>query len=81
MTIGTPLKKGLSVATGSFPLFSILFAFGFVWNLINIFYAPLAQNPTTQTSVAVIAIGIVFILISIYVQGGTFGYVRDRIKA
>ena len=81
MSIGEPLKKGLSVATGSFPLLLVLFVFGLAWNLINIFYTPLTQNPAAGTSAPVIAIGVVFILLSIYVQAGSFGYVRDRIKS
>ncbi|MBI4352641.1 MAG: hypothetical protein HY593_01820 [Candidatus Omnitrophica bacterium] len=82
MGIGESLTKGFSVSVRSGVLFFVLFIFGFVFNLINVlaFQNPPSPEPKTSTLVAAFSIGVVFILLSIYVQAGTLGYIRDRVK-
>ncbi len=80
MGIGASLKKGFSVATKSMDLVSILFAFGFLWNLISIFAIKNPETPSPQESAIMIVSGVLFILISIFMQAGSMGYVRDVVK-
>ena len=81
MAVGS-VKKGFSVASGSLPLVGALFVFGFVWNVVNLFFTAQfqAQNEAPQASLPMIFIGIAFVLLSIFVQAGSLGYVRDRLK-
>ncbi len=75
------LKKGFGVATGSMPLVIVLFVFGLIWNVLNIFLAPeTPEGATVQQSVFLVAGGIIFILLTIFVQGGSMAYIRDKIK-
>src|SRR3989338_4574871 len=80
MKIRESIKKGLSVATGSMGLVLILFIFGAVWNLINVSLTPRLENPDAGTTAIIVGVGILFILASIFVQAGSLGYVRDRLK-
>ena len=66
MGIFEAIKKGFSVAKSSSSLILVLFAFSFIWNLINIpFQAPAAG---TEISFALLALGILFIAVSIFMQ-------------
>lgn len=81
MGIGEAIKKGFSITTRSWDLVLTLFVFGAVWNVISIFVNPdAAAAPDTQTTIKLVAIGIVFILLSIYVQAGSLGYICDKVK-
>lgn len=81
MAVGASIKKGFSITVQSVNLVLALFVFGLAWNLINLFYTAKFQNTAEpQLSAPIIAIGIFFILISIFVQAGSLGYVRDLIK-
>ncbi len=77
------VKKGFSVAAKSMNVVSILFVFGLAWNLVNIFFFPDPQSttpPSTQQTIVIVAAGLVFILLTIFMQGGSMGYVRDLVK-
>ena len=78
--IGTSIKKGFRVATGSMNLVLALFVFGAAWSLLNLFLAPQLQNPSGRTPVIAIVLGVLFALVSIFVQAGSLGYVRDKLK-
>lgn len=80
MKIGESVKAGFKVAGGSMNLVLALFVFGAFWNLINVFLTPKLETPTPQTSALAIAVGLVFIFASIFVQAGSLGYVRDKMK-
>ncbi len=80
MIIGTTIKKGFKVATESMNLVLVLFAFGAVWGIINVFLAPQLQNPSGGAPGVAIVVGILFALASIFMQVGTLGYVRDKLK-
>lgn len=81
MGIVESVKKGFSVASQSMGLVLVLFVFGFIWNLINVFAFKNTENPTTPQAVAMIITGIGFILFTIFMQAGSLGYVRERLKA
>jgi hypothetical protein len=77
------IKKGFGVATHSMSLVLLLFAFGAVFGVVNVSLSGQLQGttpPTNQASVMAIIVGIVFVLISIFMQAGSMGYVRDRLK-
>ncbi len=75
------IKKGFSLVLSSFPVVLVLFIFGFIFNLINIKLTPEDQSLNTPPSLPMILTGLVFILITIFIQAGSLGYVRDRIKS
>ncbi len=83
MSIIEPIKKGFSVAKSSLDLVLSLFAVGVVWNLINFFMTSRLQQPepTVRASMGMALVGLVFILVSFFIQGGSMGYVLDKIKA
>jgi hypothetical protein len=80
MGIGASIKKGFSTAAGSMGLVLVLFLFGAFWNLLNIFINARVTEPTPQTSIAVIAAGVVFILLSVFMQAGSLGFVKEKLK-
>lgn len=75
------VKKGFVVATKNLGLVLILFIFNLIGNLISL---PLTPEQGTQPSAAMtaplLAFTVIFILISIFIQGGTLGAVRDYAK-
>lgn len=81
MGIGDLIKKGFGAATKSKPLVLLLFGFGLIWNLINIPLAGQIQEGNTGVSFSIVALSIIFILLSIFMQAGTLGYVRDVVKS
>lgn len=79
------IKKGFGLATKNLGLVLVLFVFNLIWNLASI---PLARpavagpgaTPTPQVTAISLIFSIVFILASIFVQGGSLGLVKDYIK-
>ena len=80
MSIKASVKKGFGVMRQSLPVVGVLSLFGFSWNLLNIYLAPKLQSPSTKVTVFMFAASTVFILISIFLQAGSLGYVRDILK-
>src|SRR3990167_8311402 len=80
MAIKASVGKGFGVSTKSLAVVGALALFGFIWNLINIYFAPKLQTPDTRTSVMLVLASAVFIFVSIFLQAGSLGYIRDRIK-
>jgi len=76
------IKKGFGVASKNLMLVFILFVFNLIWNMVNIAsngsYVPVTAPviPPAPT----IAFSILFVLVSIFMQGGSLGAVRDYIK-
>jgi hypothetical protein len=84
MGIGEAISKGLGVAKKSMGLVLLLFVFGAVFNVLNVFLAPpvpVEGAEPTPPSPAMIAVGVVFIFLTIYFQGGSMAYVRDSVKS
>jgi hypothetical protein len=75
------IKKGFSMAARSLGLVSVLFAVNFIFNLAGM---PLVANQnepmTAKLGAAMLGYSLVFALISIFIQGGTLGLIRDGIK-
>jgi hypothetical protein len=80
MFIKASVGKGFGVARQSLAVVGVLSLFGFVWNLINIYFAPKLQTPSARVSLAMVFASVVFILASIFLQAGTLGYIREKIK-
>ena len=67
-------KKGLSVAMESMNLVLVLFVFGAIWSVLNIYLSPpQAQSPGGRTSAILIVFGLLFALASIFMQAGSLG--------
>jgi hypothetical protein len=79
MGIIEAIKKGFSVATKAMVLVLILFIFNAVWALVSIPFTAPAETGAAVTPAAGI-LSIIFLLISIFVQGGSLGVVKDYIK-
>lgn len=81
MGVMEAIKKGFSVATKNLGLVLVLFVFNAIWNLISIPMMPKpGETPTPQATTTAVIFSILFILISIFVQGGALGTVKDYIK-
>ena len=75
------VKRGFSIATKSFGLVLILIIFNLIGNLASMpFAVQPGQTPTPQEIASALIFTVIFILISIFVQGGALGLVRDTIK-
>ena len=76
------VKKGFVIATKGMGLVLVLFAFNLIGNLASMPFATATPEAaaTPQLTTAAMLFSIVFILISIFIQGGTLGVVRDYIK-
>ncbi len=84
MGIREAIGKGFAVARKSTNLVFVLFAFGAVFNVLNVFLAPPPPAAGAQPlppSPAMIVVGIVFVLLTIYFQAGSMAYVRDFVKS
>lgn len=80
MSIGESIKKGFGVASKSMPVVLVLFVLGFVFSMVNLKLAPQTADANTPPSPILIVAGVIFIFLSIFLQAGSLGYVRDRIK-
>ncbi len=80
MSVKSSVQKGFGVARNSLSVVGILSLFGFVWNLVNLFYAPQVQQNPPAASAGIVIATVLFIFVSIFLQAGSMGYVRDKIK-
>ncbi|MFA5084947.1 MAG: hypothetical protein WC482_01115 [Candidatus Omnitrophota bacterium] len=86
------IKKGFGVASKNMALVLVLFVFNLIWNIVSITFMPAGALPAPgagaavtpevppQTALATLIFSILFILVSIFMQGGSLGVVRDYIK-
>lgn len=86
------IKKGFGVATKNPVLVLVLFVFNLVWNIINVSIMPVGAIPAPgadagamptippQVALTTLILSILFVLVSIFMQGGSLGVVRDYIK-
>ena len=84
MKIKESIAKGFKVSKNSMNVVLVLFVFGAIWNVINVALTPqlaTAQNaPAPVASAGVIGAGLVFMLLSVFIQGGSLGFIRDLVK-
>ena len=80
MGIMEAIKKGFAVASKNLVLVALLFVFNAIWALGSIPLINPAQV-TAPITAAALGFSVLFILVSIFVQGGTLGLVRDFMKA
>ena len=80
MGIGEAIKKGFGTAQKSMPLVALLFVFGVAFSLANLFLTPKGADPNAAPSPAIVVLGIVLIFLSIYLQAGSLGFVREFLK-
>lgn len=77
------ISKGFSVASKSMNIVLILCVVGAVWNVLNVFLAPqtgATETPNIGSAVGIIVVGVVFMFVSVFLQAGAMGYVRELIK-
>jgi len=73
------IKRGFGIATKMLSLVVVLFIFNAIWNIGSIpLTAAGPQNPGATAGAAIFSL--IFILASVFIQGGTLGLVRDFIK-
>lgn len=83
MKILDAIKKGFEVASGNLSLVLVVFIFNLIWNWGTIPFTPEAPTGVgagVAMSPALTLMSILFILASIFIQGGVLGSIRDSIK-
>jgi hypothetical protein len=82
MEILGSIGKGFGIAAKSAGLIIVLFIFNLLGSIASLPFATVAPGATAtpQLTAGAVVFSILFILISIFVQGGTLGIVRDVIK-
>lgn len=80
MSVIEAVQSGFRLAGKSRNLVLVMFAFAFVWNLVNIPFNNQLQEPTAGVSAGVMALSLVFIAVSIFLQSGSLGYVHEVAK-
>lgn len=77
MSIFGCIAKGFSIAKSSKSLILAVFGFSFVWALINL---PFASAGDAEPGIVPAILGVIFMLISVFIQGGSIGYVENVAK-
>ena len=93
MGIVDSIKKGFGIASRNLVLIMILFIFNLIWNMVNIAIMPAGVLPapgtapagtlppiSPQVAITSLLAALIFILFSIFMQGGSLGVVKDCIK-
>ena len=93
MKVLEAIKKGFGAANKNMLLVLVLFVFNLVWNMINVAIMPQAAMPAPgaaeaatppaippQTAIMAMGISLLFILVSVFMQGGSLGVVKEYIK-
>ncbi|MBN2453633.1 MAG: hypothetical protein JXB40_05160 [Candidatus Omnitrophica bacterium] len=75
------IRKGFSVAGKAMALVAVLFVFNLLGNLASLPFAPEPGAPAAAESMLpLLLVSIVFIILSVFIQGGSLGLIRDLIK-
>jgi hypothetical protein len=75
------IKKGFSIAAKSLGLVLVLITFNLIGNILSLpFAVPAGQTPSPDLMAGAMIFTVVFILISVFVQGGALNLIRDSIK-
>ncbi len=81
MGVMEAIRRGFGVAAKGMSLIAVLFVFNLAGNLATLPFTPVpgaAASP--QATMPLLVISLVFIILSIFVQGGSMGLVRDIVK-
>ncbi len=73
------IKKGFGTANKNLGLVLVLFVFNALWAIGSLPFMA-AANASAPVTAAAMVFSIVFILVSVFIQGGTLGLVRDHLK-
>lgn len=75
------VKRGFGIASKSLSLVLVLIVFNLIGNIASMPFAVApGQTPPPEAMTGALIFTVVFILISIFMQGGALGLVRDSIK-
>ena len=84
MKILEAIKKGFEFAGKNMGLVLIVFIFNLIWNWGVIPFAPetpeIGVGPGVALSPALTILSVIFILVSIFIQGGVLGSIKDALK-
>lgn len=83
MKVVDVIKKGFDITNNSMKLVLVVFIFNLVWNLGVIPFtpeAPVGIGADVAMPPALTIISLIFMFISIFIQGGVLGSVRDIVK-
>jgi len=83
MKVLDAIKKGFEIASKNMNLILIVFIFNVIWNWVVIPFtpqAPMGAGTGIAMSPALTLLSILFVLASIFIQGGVLGSVRDVVK-
>lgn len=83
MKVLDAIKKGFEIASKNLNLVLVVFIFNVVWNWVVIPLtpqAPLGAGAGVTMSPALTLVSILFVLASIFIQGGVLGSIRDSVK-
>ncbi len=84
MKVLDAIKNGFDIANSSLKLVLVVFVFNLIWNVIVIPFtpaSPMGAGADVAMSPMLTVISLLFVLASIFIQGGVLGTVRDKIKA
>lgn len=81
MGVMEAIRKGFGVAVKGMSLIAVLFIFNLAGNLATLPFTPVSGTPASpQATLPLLMISLVFIILSVFIQGGSLGLVRDIIK-
>jgi hypothetical protein len=74
------IKRGFGIATKSMGLVLVLIVFNMIWSFASLPFVGPAGAAKPELALAAVIFSVLFILISILVQGGSMALVRDLVK-
>lgn len=81
MGIIESIRKGFGIALKCLGLVAVLFVFNLVGNLATLPFTPADNTNVSARAIApLMIVSVLFVILSIFVQGGSLGLVRDVVK-